>query len=192
MLLLIVVSIYFFSFVQKYRAQIAVKQAIVENEPEASLRQAVLLRELESQQEKLVDLQESVPRSENIGNFIGYLERLSGDHKVVLKIPEIMEEVKRNEQGMPVAWSGPFKEARLKINATGEPLALLNFLGQIERSAYLVTVKEWLVRGAVKASGSALMSVPDREDGVDRESTSKTSSILDAQLILTIVNNDGY
>ncbi len=184
------------SFIQdKRRAAASLRSAL-----EQSLASASRLTELE---EKLADRRHDinrilafVPRRDDLSSVIGRLEKSAADFNVRLTIPDVEEEIKKDEKGNIIKPSGPLREVRMHLVAAGDPENTLRWLHYLEYQPYLVQVADWqfTVRESVKRPlGAGLPAPPGGPPGSsekDSQQPQKTGH-LSAQAVISILAEEG-
>jgi len=151
-------------------------------------RAEALLREEQSSIDNVLAL--SV-RPDNVGLFIADLESLAKRYGVSVNVPSIQENQRLNESGALIPWDGPYKEVKLSILASGEASNLMQFLHGLEYAPYAIRVSNWSFK--VSANKMPVFAVPvgmPSEEKVGQSAAPRSVTTLEAQLILTVHNDE--
>ena len=158
----------------------------LEQLPENARALEEVQRSYESQTKALEAISALVPVREEIGQLVTLFERTARENDVTLQIPEVLEQLPRDERGKELEQTGPLAEVSVRFKASGSPTDVLVWLYAIEHLPYLLQPVEWkLTLGESLQPGfTAPLADPTGE------TTSTDSALLEGRLILTI-QNDG-
>ena len=158
----------------------------LEQLPENTRQLEAVRRTYEEQADTLETISALVPAREEIGRLITVFERSARENDVTLQIPEVLEQVLRDERGKELEWTGPGAQVSIRFRASGSPNDVLVWLYAVEHLPYLLRSVEWrLTLGESLQPGF----VPPAE-GPGGETPPSDSALLEGRLILTI-QNDG-
>jgi len=126
--------------IQNERGRILKQRLVLEE----SLMSAVRLVELQDQLSENVKAVEQIesmaPSEDEIGSVIEVMEREARELGIILRIPTIREENEFDENGDLVEPTGNLRSIRIKVDARGEPVALMRFMHEMEYLPYLIGI----------------------------------------------------
>lgn len=158
-------------------------QQRLKNEPARISQTATVKKDLASFRDDIARLEGLVLSREMIGTLVGTLEAEAARTRVLVRVPEISEEVTLNEKRQPILATGPLRDARLTLEASGKPENLLVFLHAVEHVPYLVRVTEWSIQAqAATAAPTVNVLIPPDPDG-----TTVPSTPVDGELTATVL-----
>ncbi len=129
--------------IQDARRQIAERYLILEQDLGGMAHMTELKDELAYRQHDINRILAFVPERQALGDVVGALERAAKQWELTFLVPDVKEEVKLDEKGEPIEPTGPLREVRLHLVASGAPEETLRWLHAVEHQPYLLTVVDW-------------------------------------------------
>lgn len=97
---------------------------------------------------------------EQIGDVVGEIESIARQYSVNVVVPEIEEVQKFDESGNPVEPSGPVRDVRLNLVATGHPKQLVQFLHAVEHMSRILYLEAWRLDADLAAAARSSSVIP--------------------------------
>lgn len=182
-----------YTLVRMERDKLMREQIRHEALPEARQQTSALQRDLRERAHDIERILQLVVDPQDIATFVGGLEESAGRAGIVLEVPVIEEVAERvgEEEGAAPA-DNPLRSIRMKIVGRGKPLALLDFLHELEYGPYLVALADWKISTAAGAGsfvvGSARLV---GEEEIESARPAAAAGQLDAEIIV-LVHNENY
>ncbi|MEX1997967.1 MAG: hypothetical protein WEA04_04845 [Candidatus Andersenbacteria bacterium] len=142
---LIIALFYFRELIHSKRVMVYQLQRQLDEAPQYAAQQVSLRTELEKSAHDIVRIESLLVRREALGDFVSLLEKQARQNRVTLRVPDIKEEMVLSAEGKPVAATGPYRDIRLQVTATGEPNDLLQLLHQLEHLPHAVRLPAWSI-----------------------------------------------
>lgn len=142
------------------RQKVELLKAAVEQAPERVAQQEKLKAELALYDTSIRGASALAPAEAEMPVILDWIERTSARYGVKTQVPGITEEVKRDDNGKAIPWTGPLKEVRLLVLATGEPVQLLRLLDGLEQMPFLLRVKAWRIKAEAETGGNLALVAP--------------------------------
>lgn len=124
--------------VQGIRNRLIEKQIKLEESLDNAVHRAVMADELVQYNQEITRISAMVPWQDEVGQVIEAIDNEAKRFSVTVLVPKIHEEPKYDENGVVVQQTGPTRLIRMKIEGTGEPLALINFMHGMENLPFLL------------------------------------------------------
>lgn len=176
-------------FVQGIRIQLAERQLVLEESLNNAVHRAAVADKLVQYEPEIKRVTDTVPWRDEIGQVIEMVELEAKKWGVAVLVPKINEEPKFDESGVPVPQTGPTRLIRLKVEATGNPLALMNFLHSLENLPYLINPLSFVLDNedeSVNTVGPAALAPALSGSKEEREQKTVQQSSLKADFLLTV------
>lgn len=142
-LILISVVIFLSWRIQDARRQIAERYITLEQNLKGMSRMTELEDELAWRQHDINRILALVPERQALGEVVSAMERAAEQEELAFLVPDVKEEVKFNDKGERIEPTGPLREVRLHLVASGAPEETLRWLHAVEHQPYLLTVVNW-------------------------------------------------
>lgn len=132
-----------------------------------------------------------VPERQALGDVVGALERVAKQGELIFLVPDVKEEVKLDEAGQPIEPTGPLREVRLHLVASGAPEETLRWLHAVEHQPYLLTVVDWSFATALEQArpGVGVAGPSSGPSGSNNETELEKRRVgtVEADVIVTIL-----
>lgn len=190
-LVLVGVVVFLSLRIQDARRQIAERYLILEQDLGSMVHMTELKDELALRQHDINRILAFVPERQALGDVVGALERVAKQGELIFLVPDVKEEVKLDEKGEPVEPTGPLREVRLHLVASGAPEETLRWLHAVEHQPYLLTVVNWSFATALEQArpGVGVAGPSSGPAGLnsEKELEERRVGTIEADVIVTIL-----
>ena len=177
--------------IQDARRQIAERYLVLEQDLGSVVHMTELKDELALRQHDINRILAFVPERQALGDVVGALERVAKQGELAFLVPDVKEEVKLDEKGEPIEPTGPLREVRLHLVASGAPEETLRWLHAVEHQPYLLTVADWSFATALEQArpGVGVAGPAGGPSGLnsEKELEERRVGTVEADVIVTIL-----
>lgn len=124
--------------VQGIRNRLIEKQIKLEESLDSAVHRAVVADALVQYNQEIISVSAMVPRQDEVGQVVEAIDNEARRFDVTVLVLKIHEEPEYDENGVVVQQTGLTRLIRMKIEGTGEPLALINFMHGMENLPFLL------------------------------------------------------
>jgi len=187
---LVVVIAVLGSRIQDARRQTNERYVVLEQSLGSVAHGTWLREELSRREHDINRIKTFVPERQSLGDVVDALERSAERLGVAVTVPQVKEEVKEDEEGNPIVPTGPLRDIRLRLVASGAPDKTLRWLHAVEYQPYLLTMVSWrFVTGEAKNVQPGV-GVPAPAGESSGEVAAQRMSTVEAEIIVTILVNE--
>lgn len=187
---LVVVVIILSSRIQNARRRTSERYVALEQNLGSVAHKTELKEELLQREHDISRIKALVPERQKLGEVVDALERSAEQLGVAVTVPQIREEIKEDEKGNPIVPTGPLREIRLRLVASGAPDKTLRWLHAVEYQPYLSTMVDWrFVTGEIKNTqpGVGMPAPAGESSGSSGEAAAQRVGTVEAEIIVTIL-----
>lgn len=127
------------NLVQGVRVRLIERQTKLEASLNEAVHRAVVADKLALYETEIKRVIEMVPWRDEVGQVVETVDNEARRWGVTVLVPKISEEQQEDENGTVIEQTGPTRLIRLTVEASGDPLALVNLLHSLENLPYLMT-----------------------------------------------------
>jgi len=194
---LVVVIVFLNATIQGVRREIYIAKEMINHGLGNLAKQSALRAELEKRSHDLDRISSFVLERESVGDYIGVLEAEASRLGLTLRVPEVSEEQSFDANGQLIEQSGIFEKVRIKVQVTGNPSKLLNFLSAVEHEAYLSGVVGWkmlaesgMVTSGISPTTLRATSLSGPGGVGEKELVREPQGRMEMDVLLSILNED--
>ena len=181
-----------YGWAQTERQEYAVQRQRLENQPDNSMFQSKLSKQIQEYSNKQKKLQRMVPPLENVGSFVNEVRAIGEAQQVEVQVPEIQEYVEKDGQDHQVNRYAGMREIEISITALGKTSNLHAFLDKLETGPYATAVREWRLQANAATSRNSAGIAPKDLGQEKTKVVLEPENMLSVKLMMLFQVNEDY
>lgn len=118
-------------------------QQTLEKSLPSAVYQVSLKEHLNTHQEKVDKIEQIIPPKNKIGSIINSFKEEATKRNIDVKVPTVEEKMIKKNGSKPKKQEGPIRTISLKVNSSGEPISLVNYMHSMEHMPWLLRVTDF-------------------------------------------------